>query len=171
MEIGLKDKRVGSGWGRWQSRVMKLGWMGVIFGLSLRASLRAEDSVATVWDEFNKNGVVMVEPSAGLETPAAKGARLEREKEEAKAARLNRSLVEQGIYWLGGKWIKKGETMEAPKSAQEVKDTDRDGFDDFTEVKFQTDPHNPDSNPSHYFEAKGRNRVIFYATNPAAHGK
>ena len=127
-----------------------------------------EDEVSTVWNEFNQNGVVMIEPSPGLETPESKEARLEREKEEAKAAKLNRSLVRQEIYWLEGRWVKKGEALEAPRSLGELIDSDRDGFDDFTEIKFHCDPTNPDSNPAHYFEVKGSNRVIFYSTNTAA---
>ena len=127
-----------------------------------------EDEVSTVWNEFNQNGVVMIEPSPGLETPESKEARLEREKEKAKDAKLNRSLVRQEIYWLEGRWVKKGETLEAPRSLGELIDSDQDGFDDFTEIKFHCDPTNPDSNPAHYFEAKGSNRVIFYSTNTAA---
>jgi len=127
-----------------------------------------EDTVSTVWNEFNKNGVVMVEPSPGLETPDAKEARLEREKEQAKDVALNRALVRQEIYWLEGRWVKKGETLEAPRSLGQLIDSDHDGFDDFTEIKFHCDPTNPDSNPSHYFEVKGSNRVIFYSTNTAA---
>ena len=127
-----------------------------------------EDEVSTVWNEFNQNGVMMIEPSPGLETPASKEARLEREKEMAKDAKLNRSLVRQEIYWLEGRWVKKGEALEAPRSLGELIDSDHDGFDDFTEIKFHCDPTNPDSNPSHYFEVKGSNRVIFFSTNTAA---
>jgi hypothetical protein len=127
-----------------------------------------EDEVSTVWNEFNQNGVVMIEPSPGLETPASKEARLEREKEMAKDAKLNRSLVRQEIYWLEGRWVKKGEALEAPRSLGELIDSDHDGFDDFTEIKFHCDPTNPYSNPSHYFEVKGSNRVIFFSTNTAA---
>ena len=127
-----------------------------------------EDGVSTVWNEFNQNGVVMVEPSPGLETPESKAARLEREKEEAKDAKLNRSLVRQEIYWLEGRWVRKGEALEAPRSLGELIDSDHDGFDDFTEIKFHCDPTNPDSNPAHYFDVKGSNRVIFYSTNKTA---
>ncbi|CAM8646422.1 hypothetical protein MCEMIH22_01324 [Candidatus Methylacidiphilaceae bacterium] len=127
-----------------------------------------EDEVSTVWNEFNQNGVVIIEPSPGLETPESKEARLEREKEKAKDAKLNQSLVRQEIYWLEGRWVKKGETLEAPQSLGELIDSDQDGFDDFTEIKFHCDPTNPDSNPAHYFEVKGSNRVIFYSTNTAA---
>jgi len=128
----------------------------------------SEDEVSTVWNEFNQNGVVMIEPSTGLEAPESKEARLEREKEMAKDAKLNRSLVRQEIYWLEGRWVKKGEALEAPRSLGELIDSDHDGFDDFTEIKFHCDPTNPDSNPSHYFEVKGSNRVIFFSTNTAA---
>jgi len=128
----------------------------------------SEDEVSTVWNEFNQNGVVMIEPSPGLETPESKEARLEREKEMAKDAKLNRSLVRQEIYWLEGRWVKKGEALEAPRSLGELIDSDHDGFDDFTEIKFHCDPTNPDSNPAHYFEVKGSNRVIFFSTNTAA---
>jgi hypothetical protein len=127
-----------------------------------------EDAVSTVWNEFNQNGVVMIEPSPGLETPASKEARLEREKEMAKDAKLNRSLVRQEIYWLEGRWVKKGEALEEPRSLGDLIDSDHDGFDDFTEIKFHCDPMNPDSNPAHYFEVKGSNRVIFFSTNTAA---
>ena len=138
--------------------------LGVIWPLSGMG----EDEVSTVWNEFNQNGVVMIEPSPGLETPASKEARLEREKEMAKDAKLNRSLVRQEIYWLEGRWVKKGEALEAPRSLGELIDSDHDGFDDFTEIKFHCDPTNPDSNPAHYFEVKGSNRVIFFSTNTAA---
>ena len=142
---------------------------GVLFLLViLPLSGMGEDAVSTVWNEFNQNGVMMIEPSPGLETPESKEARLEREKEMAKDAKLNRSLVRQEIYWLEGRWVKKGEALEAPRSLGELIDSDHDGFDDFTEIKFHCDPTNPDSNPSHYFEAKGSNRVIFFSTNTAA---
>lgn len=146
----------------WVALLLVAGWPFLGWG---------EDAVATVWNEFNQNGVVMVEPSPGLETPASKEARLEREKEEAKDAKLNRSLVKQEIYWLEGRWVRKGEALEAPRSLGELIDSDRDGFDDFTEVKFHTDPTNPDSNPAHYFEVKGKNRVTFFGTNAAAQAK
>ena len=127
-----------------------------------------EDAVSTVWNEFNQNGVVKIEPSPGLETPASKEARLEREKEEAMDVKLNRSLVRQEIYWLEGRWVRKGEALEEPRSLSDLIDSDHDGFDDFTEIKFHCDPTNPDSNPAHYFEVKGSNRVIFYSTNAKA---
>jgi len=151
---------------------MKNGWTWWIL-LSMYPVLSpAEDFVSTIWDEFNQNGAVVVEPSPGLETSESREARLKREKEEAKDVALNRSLVRKGYYWLDGRWIKKGEVkgeaLEAPRSIGELIDSDHDGYDDFTEVKFHTDPMNPDSKPARYFEVKGSNRVIFFSTNASA---
>ena len=67
--------------------------------------------------------------------------------------------------------MRKGEALEAPRSLGELIDSDRDGFDDFTEVKFHCDPTNPDSNPAHYFEVKGKNKVIFFQSNSAVQVK
>ena len=147
---------------------LKASWMILAVVAVWPLSGMGEDEVSTVWNEFNQNGVVMVEPSPGLETPESKAARLEREKEEAKDAKLNRALVRQEIYWLEGRWVRKGEALEAPRSLGDLIDSDHDGFDDFTEVKFHCDPTNPDSNPAHYFEVKGSNRVIFFTTNSQA---
>ena len=146
-------------------------WVVLVVLAFCQLSGMGEDEVSTAWNEFNQNGVMMIEPSPGLETPASKEARLEREKEEAKDAKLNRALVRQEIYWLEGRWVRKGDSLEAPRTLGELIDSDRDGFDDFTEVKFHCDPTNPDSNPAHYFEVKGSNRVIFFATNSTAHQK
>ena len=150
---------------------LKVFWvLGVALLYGVEGAL-SEDSVSTIWNEFNQNGVMMIDPSPGLETRESKEARLEREKEEAKDVALNRALVRQEIYWLEGRWVRKGEALEAPRSLSELIDFDHDGFDDFTEVKFHCDPTSPDSNPAHYFEVKGSNRVIFYSTNTALHRK
>ena len=146
----------------------KPSWTVLLLLALCPALLPAEDYVANVWNEFNQNGVVMVEPSPGLETSDSREARMEREKEEAKDVALNRSLVRKGYYWLDGRWVGKGEVLEAPRSLDELIDSDRDGYDDFTEVKFHTDPLNSDSKPSRYFEVKGSNRVIFFSTNAKA---
>ena len=151
---------------------LKRTWAGWLLLITYPTLLPAEDFVSTIWDEFNQNGAVVVEPSPGLETSDSKEARLKREKEEAKDVALNRSLVRKGYYWLDGRWIKKGEVqgeaLEAPRSIGELIDSDHDGYDDFTEVKFHTDPMNPDSKPARYFEVRGSNRVIFFSTNAKA---
>ena len=82
--------------------------------------------------------------------------------ERKKAARadldLETSMREKGYFWVNGGWVKKGEPVLPARSAGELKDSDADGFDDFTEIKFHTDPFNAESTPASYFRAKGSNR-------------
>ncbi|NBQ56430.1 MAG: hypothetical protein EBU36_07315, partial [Verrucomicrobia bacterium] len=95
--------------------------------------------------------------------------------DKQKAARsdldLEASMRERGYFWVNGRWVKKGETVVPARSVGDLKDSDGDGFDDFTEVKFHTDPFDEKNSPEAYFRAKGSNRVIFYTTNATAHKK
>jgi hypothetical protein len=97
------------------------------------------------------------------------------QEERKKAARadldLEASMREKGYFWVNGGWMKKGELILPAGSAGELKDSDGDGFDDFTEIKFHTDPFKPESTPASYFRAKGSNQVTFYGTNQTAHKK
>jgi len=92
-----------------------------------------------------------------------------------KAARsdldLEKSMLEHGYYWVNGRWTKKGQPILPARSVGELKDSDGDGFDDFTEVKFHTDPFKLESTPDAYFRATGSNRVVFYGTNKVAQRK
>jgi len=99
----------------------------------------------------------------------------EAQEERKKAARsdldLESSMREKGYFWVNGGWVKKGEPILPARSAGELKDSDGDGFDDFTEIKFHTDPFKAESTPASYFNSKGSNRVVFYGTNATARGK
>ena len=99
----------------------------------------------------------------------------EAQQERKQAARadldLESSMREKGYFWVNGGWVKKGEPVLPARHAGELKDSDGDGFDDFTEIKFHTDPFNPESTPASYFRAKGSNQVTFYGTNASAHRK
>ena len=99
----------------------------------------------------------------------------EAQEEGKKAARsdldLEASMREKGYFWVNGGWVKKGEPVLPARTSGQLKDSDGDGFDDFTEVKFHTDPFKAESTPAAYFDAKGSNRVVFYGTNKTAHGK
>jgi len=92
--------------------------------------------------------------------------------DKQKAARsdldLEASMRQRGYFWVNGQWMKKGQPVLPARSAGELKDSDGDGFDDFTEVKFHTDPFDARYSPETYFRAKGSNRVIFYTTNTKA---
>ena len=99
----------------------------------------------------------------------------EAQEERKKAARsdldLESSMREKGYFWVNGGWVKKGEPILPARNAGELKDSDGDGFDDFTEIKFHTDPFKAESTPASYFNSKGSNRVVFYGTNATARGK
>jgi len=97
----------------------------------------------------------------------------EAQEERKKAARADLDLEslmrEKGYFWVNGGWVKKGEPILPARNEGELKDSDGDGFDDFTEIKFHTDPFKAESTPASYFNSKGSNRVVFYGTNAAAH--
>ena len=99
----------------------------------------------------------------------------EAQEDRKKAARsdldLEASMREKGYFWVNGGWVKKGQPVVPASHAGELKDSDGDGFDDFTEIKFHTDPFKAESTPAAYFDAKGSNRVVFYGTNRAAQKK
>ena len=99
----------------------------------------------------------------------------EAQEERKKAARsdldLEASMREKGYFWVNGGWVKKGAPVLPARNAGELRDSDGDGFDDFTEIKFHTDPFKPESTPGSYFRAKGSNQVTFHGTNATAHKK
>ena len=133
--------------------------------------VRASDPVAEFWDEVNRSEVIFVAPSDGIETPTATAIRRERLFDEAKDVALNRHFVEQKIYWVGGQWVRQGQVLAPAQTEGELMDSDGDGFDDFTEVKYHSDPMDYESTPAHYFKAKGKNRIIFFTTNAAGHSR
>lgn len=133
--------------------------------------VQAADPVADFWDEVNRSEVIFVVPSDGIESPEATAVRRERVFDEAKDVSLNRRFVEQKTYWVGGEWVRQGQVLGPAQSEGELIDSDGDGFDDFTEVKYHTDPMDHDSTPAHYFAAKGKNRIVFFKTNATAHSR
>ncbi len=133
--------------------------------------VHATDPVADFWDEVNRSEVIFVVPSDGIESPEAAAIRRERVFDEAKDVKMNRRFVEQKTYWVGGQWVRQGQVLGPAQTEGELMDSDGDGFDDFTEIRFHTDPMDGESTPSKYFEAKGKNRVIFFTTNQTAHAR
>jgi len=133
--------------------------------------VHATDPVAVFWDEVNRSEVIFVAPSDGIESPEATAFRRERVFDEAKDVTLNRYFVEQKKYWVGRQWVRQGQVLGPAQTEGELMDSDGDGFDDFTEVKYHTDPMDHQSNPAHYFEAKGKNCIIFFTTNTTAHSR
>ena len=138
-------------------------WKVVILGFLVSASLAgAENDPAAVAYWVPPRDVVSKEVTAAQE---------ERKKAARSDLDLETSMREKGYFWVNGQWIKKGEPVRPARNTGELKDSDGDGFDDFTEIKFHTDPFKPESTPAAYFQAKGSNRVVLYGTNATAHGK
>ncbi len=133
--------------------------------------VQAADPVTEFWDEVNRSEVIFVAPSDGIESPEAAAIRRERVFDEARDVALNRRFVAQKIYWVSGQWVRQGQVLGPAHTEGELMDSDGDGFDDFTEIRFHTDPMDEESTPSKYFEAKGKNRVIFFTTNSTAHSR
>ena len=148
-------REVKSAWGVW-------GWQILLVWVGTGIPTLAEDDPAAVVYWVQPRDVVSKEVT-------------EAQDERKKAARadldLETSMREKGYFWVNGGWVKKGEPVLPARSAGELKDSDGDGFDDFTEIKFHTDPFKPESTPASYFQAKGSNRVVFYGTNSTAHRK
>ncbi|NBQ64229.1 MAG: hypothetical protein EBS49_01975 [Verrucomicrobia bacterium] len=116
-------------------------------------------------------GIVYGVPARDVLSGKAAEAQGEREKTARSELDLEASMRERGYFWVGGQWVRKGQPVLPARSAGELKDSDGDGFDDFTEIKFHTDPSKAESTPASYFQAKGSNRVVFYGTNPTAYRK
>lgn len=116
-------------------------------------------------------GIVYGVPARDVLSGKTAEAHGEREKAARSELDLEASMRERGYFWVGGQWVRKGQPVLPARSAGELKDSDGDGFDDFTEIKFHTDPSKAESTPASYFQAKGSNRVVFYGTNPTAYRK
>ena len=140
------------------------GWLAGILGLYAEpgGQLRAEDDPA---------GIVYWVPSQDVLSKDVTEAQGERKQAVRTELDLETSMREKGYFWVNGQWLKKGEPILPARHAGELKDSDGDGFDDFTEIKFHTDPFKPESTPASYCRAKASNTVVFYGTNPAAHRK
>ena len=121
--------------------------------------------------EDDPAGIVYWVPSRDVLSKDVTEAQGERKKAARTELDLESSMRDKGYFWVNGQWVKKGQPVLPARHAGELKDSDGDGFDDFTEIKFHTDPFKPESTPATYFRAKGSNQVTFYGTNATAHKK
>ncbi|MCX6935273.1 MAG: thrombospondin type 3 repeat-containing protein [Verrucomicrobia bacterium] len=101
------------------------------------------------------------------DTDIRKGKEVEQDKDVA----LNRYLVRKNIHWINRAWYQEGKTCQPAQSEAELVDTDGDGWDDYTEFIYHTDPEDPRSTPAAYFGIKKKTTVVFFSTNPTAHRK
>ena len=121
----------------------------------------ADDLIAEIdiiVDKFNGESPVKMILSRGYENAQDSEIRIKREQEEAMAVALNKAEVRDGRYWVDGRWISTKETYEVPRSKSEIKDSDDDGYDDYTEFVHGTSPHDPRIFPA---IRNGNNKRIF----------
>jgi hypothetical protein len=115
------------------------------------------DELHSAIDAFNKNPIISIPYSrAKPETAKEAEARCERENDEMRDVALNKAEVKDQRYWVNGEWVS---TKYKPAySASDLKDSDNDGYDDYTEFVNGTDPNNNRSFP---IIRNGNNKKIF----------
>jgi len=82
--------------------------------------------------------------------------RIEKQKAEASDVALNKAEIRDGRYWVNNEWVSKKYNLATTE--KELKDTDNDGYDDYTEFKNGTSPNDPNIFPA---IRNGNNKIIF----------
>lgn len=117
------------------------------------------DEIHSSIDKFNENKIVIIEYSQEKpETAVEAEVRRNREEDEARDVALNKAEVTEKRYWVNGGWYSPNNQYKQATSEKELKDSDNDGYDDYTEFKNGTSPKD-----SKIFPAirDGKNKVIF----------
>jgi hypothetical protein len=109
------------------------------------------------FDKFNENPILKINyykeaPESSREAEA----RAQSEAEDRKAVALNKAEVKDGRYWVNGEWI--STKYKPARNQNELRDSDNDGYDDYTEFVNGTDPNNNRSFP---IIRNGNNKKIF----------
>lgn len=108
------------------------------------------NEIFSAFDAFNQNGIVKIEytrqkPETGEEARA----RWANEEQDRKDVAINKELTRGGWYYVDGKWVLAMQaTPENAKCTQELKDSDNDGYDDYTEFTHGTNWKDRESIPS-----------------------
>jgi len=92
------------------------------------------------------------------ETADEASSRVEKQKRDMDDVRLNKQEVRDGRYWVDGRWVCNKEKYIVATSQDELKDSDNDGYDDYTEFVHGTSPHDNTIFPA---IRKGNNKIIF----------
>ena len=107
---------------------------------------------------FNATKIIDNYNNAGYESASEAEARHEREQEEIKDMALNKSEIRDQRYWVDGRWICKTNNYKPARTADELVDSDNDGYDDYTEFKHGTSPNDPSIFPA---IREGNNKRVF----------
>lgn len=109
------------------------------------------------FDKFNENPIIKIDYTRQApESQYEAEARLQNEAEDRKAVALNKAEIKDGRYWVNNQWV--SNKYKPAKSENELKDSDLDGYDDYTEFVNGTDPNNNRSFP---IIRNGNNKKIF----------
>ena len=124
----------------------------------------SEDLVAEVnimVDKFNGESPIKMPlflQNKGYESAEEAEIRIEKEKNENYDVYLNKSEVADGRYWVEGRWVSTKETYEVARNESEIRDSDNDGYDDYTEFVHGTSPKDARVFPA---IRNGNNKRIF----------
>lgn len=110
-------------------------------------------------DGFNKYSPITISCDRNTpETSQEAMIRIEKERAEIDDVKLNKAEVRDGRYWVDGRWVCPSKTYESAKTATELRDSDNDGYDDYTEFKNGTSPNDASIFPA---IRDGNNKVVF----------
>lgn len=111
-------------------------------------------------DKFNGESPIkisMIDLDDGYETAKEAEVRIQKEEYEREDVALNKAEIENQVYWVNGKWTYTNYPKPA-HSIEELKDSDNDGYDDYTEFVYGSDQFNKSSIP---IIRDGNNKIIF----------
>lgn len=127
-----------------------------LFIISINISL-SDDFVQMVFDGYSMSFRTSYENSKP-QTAYESEIRIEKQKVEANDVYLNKCEVRDGRCWVDGRWICTKQNYQIAKNENELKDSDNDGYDDYTEFIHGTSPHDDKVFPA---IRNGNNKIIF----------
>jgi hypothetical protein len=109
-------------------------------------------------DEFNKNKIITIEYTRQEpETAREAEVRVQKKQDEDEDVAKNKMEIRDGMYYVNAQWVSK-DAPEKPVSKESLKDSDNDGYDDYTEYSHSTNYKDPSSIPA---IRNGNNKKIF----------
>jgi len=154
----------GSGVGGYPSKILSLLKTTLFITIISLNNSFGDDLVAEISiivDKFNQESPVKIELSSvnkDYENAQEAEIRLQKESDERRDVYLNKCEVKDGRYWVDGRWVCTKQNYQIAKNENELKDSDNDGYDDYTEFVHGTSP-----NDNRIFPAirNGNNKIIF----------
>ena len=154
----------GSKVGGYPSKILSLLKTTLFLTLICLNNSFSEDIVAEInimVDKFNGESPIkmpFIPLNKGYESAEEVEIRIEKEKNERHDVYLNKCEVRDGRYWVDGRWICTKQNYQIAKNENELKDSDNDGYDDYTEFIHGTSPHDDKVFPA---IRNGNNKIIF----------